>query len=43
MGEGCEKTVLRGGYLYCFANDAWGFYGNNRGFVTVNVVEIASA
>lgn len=25
------------GYLYCFANDAWRFYGNNRGSVLVTV------
>lgn len=35
IGSGCEKFVTRGGYLHCFANDAWGFYGNKRGFVTV--------
>ena len=32
-----EITPERSGYLYCFANDAWGFYGNNRGYVTVTV------
>ncbi|MGR5118952.1 DUF2235 domain-containing protein [Vibrio astriarenae] len=26
-----------GGYLYCYPNDAWGFYGNNRGYVTLKV------
>nr|WP_325262189.1 DUF2235 domain-containing protein [uncultured Rhizobium sp.] len=25
------------GYLYCFANDAWGAYGNNRGSVRLTV------
>ena len=39
IGAGCEHTPARSGYLYCFANDAWGFYGNNRGFVTVTVRE----
>lgn len=39
IGDGCEHTPERSGYLYCFANDAWGFYGNNRGFVTVTVTE----
>ena len=39
IGEGCEHRPQRGGYLYCFANDAWGFYGNNRGFVTITVTE----
>ena len=39
VGDGCPCTPARSGYLYCFANDAWGFYGNNRGFVTVTVTE----
>ena len=39
IGDGCPCTPARSGYLYCFANDAWGFYGNNRGFVTVTVRE----
>jgi hypothetical protein len=29
------------GYLYCFANDAWRFYGNNRGHVQLTVTRIA--
>lgn len=29
--------VARPGYLYGFANDAWGFYGNNRGSVALTV------
>ena len=43
IGDGCDKRVTRGGYLYCFANDAWGFYGNNRGFVTVAVKDVTPA
>ena len=39
IGAGCTHTPERSGYLYCFANDAWGFYGNNRGFVTVTIEE----
>ncbi|MBC6441315.1 MAG: DUF2235 domain-containing protein [Rhodospirillales bacterium] len=31
----------RAGYLYCFANDAWHFYGNNRGKVTLKVTRTA--
>ena len=43
IGAGpCEITPERGGYLYCFANDAWGFYGNNRGYVTVTVREVGA-
>ena len=39
IGKGCKRTPRRSGYLFCFANDAWGFYGNNRGFVTVTVTK----
>ena len=42
IGEGCRKPVGRSGYLYCFANDAWGFYDNNRGFVTVKVRDVTT-
>jgi len=34
---GCTHTPERSGYLYCFANDAWHFYGNNRGSVRLTV------
>lgn len=37
IGEHIKITPKQSGYLYCFANDAWGFYGNNRGFVTLTV------
>ena len=39
IGPGCEHTPERSGYLCCFANGAWGFCGNNRGFVTLTVTE----
>jgi uncharacterized protein (DUF2235 family) len=29
------SRVQKGGYLYAFANDAWHFYDNNRGHVTL--------
>ena len=32
----------KSGYLYCFANDAWGFYDNNRGFVTLTIKKKSS-
>jgi len=32
--------ITKGGYLYCFPNDAWHFYGNNRGSVTVAVKRV---
>ena len=37
---GCGPVTLRvarPGYLYGFANDAWGFYANNRGSVQLTV------
>jgi T6SS, Phospholipase effector Tle1-like, catalytic domain len=46
IGRGATYTPKHGGYLYCFANDAWEAYGNNRGSVrlTAQVVgELASA
>ncbi|MCF7992838.1 MAG: DUF2235 domain-containing protein [Thiohalocapsa sp.] len=30
----------RSGYLYCFANDAWAFYGNNRGSVRLTLTRV---
>ncbi|MEH6648557.1 MAG: DUF2235 domain-containing protein [Motiliproteus sp.] len=32
----CHKS----GYLYCFANDAWGFYHNNRGYLTLTIKQL---
>jgi hypothetical protein len=37
IGAGTKYTVDRRGYLYAFANDAWGFYGNNDGSVRLTV------
>jgi hypothetical protein len=39
IGAGLEAWTPRqgSGYLYCFANDAWRFYGNNRGHVRLTV------
>ena len=42
IGDGCENAPERSGYLYCFANDAWGLYGNNREFVTVTIRELGN-
>lgn len=46
IGAGCEYppqggAMAKPGYLYCFANDAWDFYGNNRGSVTLTVRRLA--
>lgn len=40
IGVNKTKKVDKSGYLYCFANDAWGLYGNNRGYVTLIVSEV---
>ncbi|MEA3643057.1 MAG: hypothetical protein VBE63_24400 [Lamprobacter sp.] len=39
IGAGLDAwTPKQGsGYLYCFANDAWRFYGNNRGHVRLTI------
>lgn len=34
---GQPVTVTESGYLYAFANDAWNFYGNNRGSVRLTI------
>ncbi|MGH3977455.1 MAG: DUF2235 domain-containing protein [Pseudonocardiaceae bacterium] len=41
VGTGAKHSVTKGGYLYAFANDAWGFYGNNRGSVRLTVTRTA--
>ncbi len=39
IGDGARHTVKpgQGGYLYCFANDAWQAYRNNSGSVRLTV------
>ncbi|WP_119726651.1 DUF2235 domain-containing protein [Thermomonospora amylolytica] len=37
IGGGTVHRVTKSGYLYAFANDAWGFYGNNEGSVRLTV------
>jgi hypothetical protein len=37
IGAGTKYTVARRGYLHAYANDAWGFYGNNDGAVRLTV------
>lgn len=37
IGAGTNHRVCRSGYLYTFANDAWGCYGDNRGGVHLTV------
>lgn len=37
IGNGCRYEVIQSGYFYAFANDAWHFYENNRGSVSLRV------
>jgi hypothetical protein len=37
IGAGVTYTPKDSGYLYCYANDAWRFYRNNRGSVMLTV------
>ncbi|GAA0785780.1 DUF2235 domain-containing protein [Roseibium denhamense] len=37
IGDGVEIDVKSDGYLYCYANDAWQMYFNNRGSVRLTV------
>jgi len=37
IGTGTTFAPKLGGYLYCYANDAWQAYGNNRGSVALTV------
>jgi T6SS, Phospholipase effector Tle1-like, catalytic domain len=41
IGESKTFTPELGGYLYCYANDAWQAYGNNRGSVELTVTRSA--
>ena len=42
IGKGIPNVaVAAGGYLYAYANDAWNFYGNNRGSVNLKVTRVA--
>jgi len=37
IGAGTDHSLTESGYLYAFANDAWGFYVDNRGSVRLTV------
>ena len=37
IGKGCVYTPQKSGYFYAYANDAWNYYGNNRGRVSLTV------
>jgi hypothetical protein len=40
IAAGCSYTPRQSGYLYAYANDAWNFYENNRGSVSLNVTRL---
>jgi T6SS, Phospholipase effector Tle1-like, catalytic domain len=42
IGSGTRYRVTKGGYLYAYANDAWGFYGNNYGSVRLTVTRTSA-
>jgi hypothetical protein len=43
IGERVDYTPVGSGYLYCFANDAWRFYFNNKGSVSLKVERVGSS
>jgi hypothetical protein len=38
--NGCEIEIIEPGFLYFFANDSSFAYGNNSGFLTVEVTRL---
>ncbi len=42
IGVGTRCHVTKGGYLYAYANDAWGLYGNNQGSVRLTVARLVA-
>ena len=40
IGSRCEYTPQQSGYFYAYANDAWNFYENNRGSVTLTITRL---
>ena len=41
IGDDTTKPIGTGGYLYCYANDAWKFYFNNKGSLTLRVERLS--
>lgn len=39
IGSRTRHAVTRSGYLYCYANDVWRFYFNNKGGVRLTVTQ----
>ena len=42
IGKGAVHAPRSSGYLYCFANDAWGFYKKNKGAVRLTVKRLSA-
>ena len=42
IGTGISYTPKKSGYLYCYANDSWFLYDNNRGCVKLTVSKTSS-
>ena len=42
IGASTQHRVNQGGYLYAFANDAWGQYASNQGSVQLVVTRVAA-
>ncbi len=40
IGSGVDFSPKKSGYLYCFANDAWHAYHNNKGSVVLTVTRL---
>jgi hypothetical protein len=40
IGQACEQHIQQPGYFYAYANDAWGFYNNNRGSVSLTITRL---
>ena len=41
IGTGCDYEVEMSGYLHCYANDNWGAYAKNKGFMELTIEKIA--
>ncbi len=41
IGNGTERAVQASGYLYCYANDSWDTYGNNKGSIQLTVTRVS--
>ena len=40
IGSNARQEVTQGGYLYAYANDAWGRYADNQGSVRLTVTRL---